>query len=203
MLLLAEDFSQVLCYVVESQPIILKRSLVLLREHNHVSSILFASFSVYVFIYLLRKYLPRYQINVVRANTASSYTIPRGQMGNRVRFGIDTQCDGHIVNDKSLFINMRRYTGYVKGVGGSQPIEGIGDVKFVVKDSQGILREMILRDVLYAPGVELNLLCERKLKRQEHVVCTRSTSMILRSGGTILRNCLTASGVIYMMSHIN
>ena len=73
---------------------------------------------------------------------------------------IDTGCTDHIVTQKELFENLQPCS--VKNVkdpkGNLAPVEGIGDVPVKLHLKSGKEEEMVLRNVLYVPNYEVNLL---------------------------------------------
>ena len=75
---------------------------------------------------------------------------------------IDTGCTDHIITQKELFENLQPCS--IKNVkdpkGNLTPVKGIGDVSVKLHLKNGKEEEMILRNVLYVPNYEVNLLCQ-------------------------------------------
>ena len=73
---------------------------------------------------------------------------------------IDTGCTDHIITQKELFENLQPCS--IKNVkdpkGNLTPVKGIGDVSVKLHLKNGKEEEMILRNVLYVPNYEVNLL---------------------------------------------
>ena len=73
---------------------------------------------------------------------------------------VDTGCTDHIINQNNVFENLCPCNE--KSVrdpkGNLTPVEGIGDMPIKVQLKDGKMAEMILRNVLYVPSYEVNLL---------------------------------------------
>jgi hypothetical protein len=73
---------------------------------------------------------------------------------------VDTGCTDHIINQNNVFEKLRLCNE--KSVrdpkGNLSPVEGIGDVPITVQLKDGKMAEMVLRNVLYVPSYEVNLL---------------------------------------------
>ena len=73
---------------------------------------------------------------------------------------VDAGCTDHIINQKNFFQNLRPHNE--KSVrdpkGNLTPVEGIGDVPITVQLKDGKMAEMVLRNVLYIPSYQVNIL---------------------------------------------
>ncbi len=73
---------------------------------------------------------------------------------------IDTGCTDHIITQKELFEKLQPCS--IKNVkdpkGNLTPVEGIGDIPVKLQLKNGKEEEMVLRNVLYVPNYEVNLL---------------------------------------------
>ena len=73
---------------------------------------------------------------------------------------MDTGCTDHIINQNNVFENLRPCNE--KSVrdpkGNLTPVERIGDVPITVQLKNEKMAEMVLRNVLYVPSYEVNLL---------------------------------------------
>ena len=83
---------------------------------------------------------------------------------------VDTGCSDHILNQRSLFRNLR--TANEKSVrdpnGNLTAVEGIGDVPITVQLKDGKMAELTLRNVLYVPNYKVNLLSVNKAIKFGH-----------------------------------
>ena len=73
---------------------------------------------------------------------------------------IDTGYTDHIINQKELFENLQPCSikNFKDPKGNLTPVEGIGDVPVKLHLKNGKEEEMVLRNVLYVPNYEVNLL---------------------------------------------
>ena len=83
---------------------------------------------------------------------------------------VDTGCSDHILNQRSLFRNLR--TANEKSVrdpkGNLTAVEEIGDVPITVQLKDGKMAELTLRNVLYVPNYKVNLLSVNKAIKFGH-----------------------------------
>ena len=90
----------------------------------------------------------------------NSGTETSGGTGKPNHLIIDTGCIDHIVTQKELFENLQPCS--IKNVkdpkGNLTPVEGLDDVPVKLHLKDGKEEEMILRNVLYVPIYEVNLL---------------------------------------------
>ena len=84
---------------------------------------------------------------------------------------IDSGCTDHILTDRKFFQNLREITSSVKNPDGSFcKIEGIGDVEVELRNENGSTDTLIMRDVLFVPSYETNLVSVSKLVEKGHRV---------------------------------
>jgi hypothetical protein len=83
---------------------------------------------------------------------------------------IDTGCTDHIITQKELFENLQPCS--IKSVkdpkGNLTPVKGIGDVPVKLHLKNGKEEEMVLRNVLYVPTSQVNLLSVNRCIRFGH-----------------------------------
>ncbi|GMF31026.1 unnamed protein product [Phytophthora lilii] len=77
---------------------------------------------------------------------------------------IDSGCTRHVTANPQWFEKLIPTAGKAITVGGNHqiPIKGTGDVKMKIKDTKGKEQSITLNNVLYAPGLEFNLLSVRQ-----------------------------------------
>ncbi|GMF30222.1 unnamed protein product [Phytophthora lilii] len=77
---------------------------------------------------------------------------------------IDSGCTRHVTANPQWFEKRIPTAGKAITVGGNHqiPIKGTGDVKMKIKDTKGKEQIITLNNVLYAPGLSLNLLSVRQ-----------------------------------------
>ena len=99
---------------------------------------------------------------------------------------IDTGCTDHIVTQKELFENLQPCS--IKNVkdpkGNLTPVEGVGDVPVKLHLKDGKEEEMILRNVLYVPTYEVNLLSvNRSVKFGHKFIFNESKAKLMLNHG--------------------
>ena len=79
---------------------------------------------------------------------------------NEIEFGTDNCATHHICAEKSLFVGdiTPLASVGVRGINGVSLAEGIGTVRFDVKDDDGKVHEITLHNVLYLPDASKNLI---------------------------------------------
>ena len=77
-----------------------------------------------------------------------------------VEIGVDNCATHHLCGERSLFTDLRDIDDkiLVNGISGSKAVEGIGTVKFMIMDSEGVYREIDLENVVFLPGAAKNLI---------------------------------------------
>ena len=99
---------------------------------------------------------------------------------------IDTGCTDHIVTQKELFENLQPCS--IRNVkdpkGNLTPVEGVGDVPVKLHLKDGKEEEMILRNVLYVPTYEVNLLSvNRSVKFGHKFIFNESKAKLMLTHG--------------------
>ena len=99
---------------------------------------------------------------------------------------IDTGCTDHIVTKKELFENLQPCS--IRNVkdpkGNLTPVEGVGDVPVKLHLKDGKEEEMILRNVLYVPTYEVNLLSvNRSVKFGHKFIFSESKAKLMLNHG--------------------
>ena len=99
---------------------------------------------------------------------------------------IDTGCTDHIVTQKELFENLQPCS--IRNVkdpkGNLTPVEGVGDVPVKLHLKDGKEEEMILRNVLYVPTYEVNLLSvNRSVKFGHKFIFNESKAKLMLNHG--------------------
>ena len=103
---------------------------------------------------------PTHLHHILNAQCMNSGTETSNGTGKPNHLIIDTGCTDHIITQKELFENLQPCS--IKNVkdpkGNFTPVEGIGDVPVKLHLKNGKEEEMVLRNVLYVPNYEVNLL---------------------------------------------
>ena len=113
---------------------------------------------------------------------------------------IDTGCTDHIITQKELFENLRPCN--IKNVkdpkGNFTPVEGIGDVPVKLYLKNGKEEEMVLRNVLYVPNYEVNLLSVNRCVKFGHKFTfnKNSAKLMLNHGPRV--DLTEDSGLFYL-----
>ena len=99
---------------------------------------------------------------------------------------IDTGCTDHIVTQKELFENLQPCS--IRNVkdpkGNLTPVEGVGDVPVKLHLKDGKEEEMILRNFLYVPTYEVNLLSvNRSIKFGHKFIFNESKAKLMLNHG--------------------
>ena len=113
---------------------------------------------------------------------------------------IDTGCTDHIITQKELFENLQPCS--IKNVkdpkGNFTPVEGIGDVPVKLHLKNGKEEEMVLRNVLYVPNYEVNLLSVNRSVRFGHKFIFNKSEAKLRLNHGPQVDLTEDSGLFYL-----
>ncbi|CAB3994020.1 Retrovirus-related Pol poly from transposon TNT 1-94 [Paramuricea clavata] len=113
---------------------------------------------------------------------------------------IDTGCTDHIISQKELFENLQPCS--IKNVkdpkGNFTPVEGIGDVPVKLHLKNGKEEEMVLRNVLYVPNYEVNLLSVNRSVRFGHKFVFNKSEAKLRLNYGPQVDLTEDSGLFYL-----
>lgn len=85
---------------------------------------------------------------------------------------IDSGATSHMTNDKNFFevLNTGRIKNVMLANGDSADVHGVGDGYLICKDDKGKQNTILVKDVLYVPTLEENLLSVRKLTEKDFQV---------------------------------
>lgn len=82
----------------------------------------------------------------------------------------DSGATCHVAGDKQQFTSLQPTTTKLQVANGREVmVEGKGDCKFEVVNGEGQIRKMALKDVLFAPSIQGNLLSVKRLVQDDYV----------------------------------
>jgi hypothetical protein len=92
----------------------------------------------------------------------------------KVQFGsdteticIDTGASACISRNKTNFLNLHSITNLtIKGIGTGLPIEGIGTLRWSIRDDANNEIDLYVKDALYVPAAPMGLLCPQQIAQQ-------------------------------------
>ncbi len=80
---------------------------------------------------------------------------------------IDTGASACISMLRANFINLRPVTKLrINGIGTGLPIEGIGTLRWVLRDDKNRKVDLYIKDALYVPAAPMGLLCPQQIAQQ-------------------------------------
>jgi hypothetical protein len=98
---------------------------------------------------------------------------------------LDSGATSHVCNNKSAFdrLEPRRETGIKVANGNNVNVEGIGDITITVRDINNRI-PIKLEQVLYAPGVNKNLISIGSIAKKGHQISVNRNGMEIRIKGS-------------------
>jgi hypothetical protein len=104
------------------------------------------------------------------------YSLTTPNHHDKVHFGsdtenicIDTGASACISRIKANFVNLHPITNLtIKGIGTGLPIEGIGTLRWSIRDDSHNEIDLYVKDALYVPAAPMGLLCPQQIAQQTH-----------------------------------
>jgi hypothetical protein len=102
------------------------------------------------------------------------YSLSTPGTNERIAFGtdiepicIDTGASACISTVRTNFINLRPVTKLrINGIGTGLPIEGIGTLRWSIRDDNNTEIDLYIKDALYVPNAPMGLLCPQQIAQQ-------------------------------------
>jgi len=98
------------------------------------------------------------------------------------RLAVDNHCSQCISNDIYHFVSFTPKSGKLQGIKGSLSIEGIGTVKWAMKDVKGFWRTVTIENVLYVPKLGSSFLSPQhwtQMNKDEITCITNKDNVLL------------------------